>query len=119
MQRNVQPTMQSVTCTTLLTRRACHLPPHLQKHEKARQEHVNADEVDENFIRLYWEQMLQVGAAPFMSGVPALAGLAGPVGDMPALGEGGMAAYWYEYLSTEAVVELTLARAAASSEARF
>ena len=34
----------------------------LQKHEKARQEHVNADEVDENFIRLYWEQMLQVGA---------------------------------------------------------
>lgn len=44
------------------TKLCCSPPlfPGLQKHEKARQEHVNADEVDENFIRLYWEQMLQV-----------------------------------------------------------
>ena len=44
---------------------AC-LPACLQKHEKSRRELAAGqgqavDEVDENFIRLYWEQMLQVG----------------------------------------------------------
>jgi hypothetical protein len=36
-----------------------------QKHEKARREAAGGqvEEVDENFVRLYWEQMLQVGAA--------------------------------------------------------
>ena len=46
------------------------LPPPLccllpQKHEKARREKaggVAVEEIDENFTRLYWEQMLQVGA---------------------------------------------------------
>lgn len=35
----------------------------VQKHEKARREKARdqaVEEVDENFIRLYWEQMLQV-----------------------------------------------------------
>lgn len=36
----------------------------VQKHEKARREKAGSqavEEIDENFIRLYWEQMLQVG----------------------------------------------------------
>lgn len=32
----------------------------LAKHEQARREGGGADELDENFIRLYWQQMLQV-----------------------------------------------------------
>lgn len=32
----------------------------LAKHEQARREGGSADELDENFIRLYWQQMLQV-----------------------------------------------------------
>ena len=38
-------------------------PACLQKHEKLRREKAGGqvDEIDENFIRLYWEQMLQVG----------------------------------------------------------
>lgn len=70
----VQPSPPSGTATLLLHATVpCMLGNHvffvmphsvlgalLQKHEKARQEHVNADELDENFIRLYWEQMLQV-----------------------------------------------------------
>lgn len=43
-------------------------PP--QKHEKARREKAGGaavEEVDENFTRLYWEQMLQVwGAEPVL-----------------------------------------------------
>lgn len=41
---------------------------HTQKHEKTRREREQqvgggqAEEIDENFIRLYWEQMLQVRA---------------------------------------------------------
>lgn len=31
----------------------------LAKHEQARREGGGADELDENFIRLYWQQMLQ------------------------------------------------------------
>jgi hypothetical protein len=33
----------------------------LAKHEAARQQGVGGGEMDENFIRLYWQQMLQVG----------------------------------------------------------
>ena len=33
----------------------------LAKHEKAHRE-GGSDELDENFIRLYWQQMLQVGS---------------------------------------------------------
>lgn len=32
----------------------------LAKHEQARREGGGADDLDENFIRLYWQQMLQV-----------------------------------------------------------
>ena len=33
----------------------------LAKHEQARKEGGGGVEIDENFIRLYWQQMLQVG----------------------------------------------------------
>ena len=33
----------------------------LAKHEQARKEGGGGGEIDENFIRLYWQQMLQVG----------------------------------------------------------
>ena len=33
----------------------------LAKHEQDRRESAGADALDENFIRLYWQQMLQVG----------------------------------------------------------
>ncbi len=36
----------------------------LAKHEQARREGGGADELDENFIRLYWQQMLQVRNKP-------------------------------------------------------
>ncbi len=36
----------------------------LAKHEQARREGGGADELDENFIRLYWQQMLQVCNKP-------------------------------------------------------
>ena len=32
----------------------------LAKHEQARREGGSAEDLDENFIRLYWQQMLQV-----------------------------------------------------------
>lgn len=32
----------------------------LAKHEQARRESAGRDVLDENFIRLYWQQMLQV-----------------------------------------------------------
>ena len=35
----------------------------LVKHEQARREGGGADDIDENFIRLYWQQMLQVRPA--------------------------------------------------------
>lgn len=40
----------------------CNLP---QKHEKARRELAGGEveDIDENFIRLYWEQMLQARVA--------------------------------------------------------
>lgn len=34
----------------------------LAKHEQAKRQGNGADEIDENFIRLYWQQMLQVCA---------------------------------------------------------
>ena len=51
--------------------------PAPQKHEKARQEHGNADDVDENFIRLYWEQMLQARRGGAESSGAGLGGRAG------------------------------------------
>lgn len=41
----------------------------LAKHEQARREGGSAEDLDENFIRLYWQQMLQVSSVllPFES----------------------------------------------------
>ena len=39
----------------------------LAKHEAARQQGVGGGEMDENFVRLYWQQMLKVGGWLWMS----------------------------------------------------
>ncbi len=49
----------------LQSRALCSTPLDPQKHEKARRELAGGEveDIDENFIRLYWEQMLQARAA--------------------------------------------------------
>lgn len=55
------------------------MPLHLpQKHEKARRELAGGEveDIDENFIRLYWEQMLQARPAAADAGVAACTAVA-------------------------------------------
>lgn len=52
--------------------------PHPQKHEKARRELAGGEveDIDENFIRLYWEQMLQASRGLVVVGIGRAGGTA-------------------------------------------